>query len=174
MLKCHETTCFADEMDNSIHTVNLQRKLFDLGINLDLATGHLFYRGHFKPLVVDFELVLVRHGETFGNCGQSTVTGKIDNALVKAGVKDNEKRIYQGNIDTEINQLTEFGKTQALAVAEELKTNFLQHNWQPDIVFTSPLSRAKDTAFHFISHNKFENRFVILRRGKKKYSLIRY
>lgn len=139
----------------------LQNELLNLGIKLDIETGHLFYNDQFKSLPVSFNLVFVRHGETYGNCGQVTAMGKIDDALVKAGIKDKEKRIYQGDVDTEINQLTEYGKQQAMEVARKLKNDFLENNWKPDVIFVSPLSRAKETALPFVRENKFEDRFFV-------------
>jgi len=142
--------------------IALQEKLSALGIRLDIESGHLFYRpAEFKPLSLNFELIFVRHGETYGNCGQSLANGDIDHESVTAGVKDKNKRIYQGDVDTEINQLTNDGRQQALAVAEELNDNFLDKGWEPDVVLVSPLSRAKDTAAPFIRQNFLEHQCII-------------
>lgn len=137
--------------------VELQRKLFIHGIKLDIENGHLSYMPEFKPINTSFQLVFVRHGQTYGNCGQSTCHGTIDQDLMELGLKDDEKRIFQGNVDSEINQLTEFGKAQALEVAIQLEKELLANNWQPDIVFYSPLTRAHETGLPFINRNKLEH-----------------
>jgi len=141
--------------------IELQKKLRALGIQLDIETGHLFYSEHFQPLSIHFNLIFVRHGETYGNCGQTTATGQIDLELVRSGIKDKEKCIYQGDVDTDINQLTEHGKQQALAVAEKLSSDFITKGWEPDLIFVSPLSRAKDTALPFVQKHQFEDRYVV-------------
>ena len=92
---------------------NMQNELLSLGLYVDPDTGHLFYTNEFKPLNLNFELIFIRHGETFGNCGQCLPTGEIDRDMVEKGIKNRDKRIYQGNVDGEINQLTEYGKLQA-------------------------------------------------------------
>lgn len=141
---------------------HLQDKLKELGILLDPATGHVLYQADFQPLDLNnAEVVFVRHGETYGNCGQSTAEGKIDNNLVSLGIKDKEhKRIFQGNVDEEINQLTEHGKKQAQEVAVKLKKDLLDKEWIPYKILVSPLTRAKDTALPFVQQNKFEDRYV--------------
>ncbi len=121
---------------------NLQKNLMALGIALEPKTGHLFYANNFKPMELEFELVFVRHGETYGNCGQSTTTGEVDYSLVTSEKEGHEKRIYQGNY-TEINQLTELGKQQALKAAEKLENQLLKNDWEPDVIFHSPLSKQK-------------------------------
>lgn len=131
----------------------LKQQLATYGIDLDTNTGHLSYGQTFKPLQVDYDLLFVRHGETYGNCGFATADGKIDIELVATGKKDKDKRIYQGNVDTEINQLTELGKKQAESVAEQLTNKYCNSGWVPDIVFLSPLGRAKDTAEPFLKKN---------------------
>ncbi|HTM63965.1 MAG TPA: histidine phosphatase family protein [Gammaproteobacteria bacterium] len=139
----------------------LKHELSKLGIDLDIISGHLFYSPEFKPLTLDFDLVFVRHGETFGNCGQSTSNGEIDQVLVMGNIKDSEKRIYQGNVDENINQLTEYGKQQARDTAEKLKHHYSQNNSEPDIILMSPLTRAIDTATPYIINNNFHHRSYI-------------
>ncbi|OGV42134.1 MAG: hypothetical protein A3F46_07040 [Legionellales bacterium RIFCSPHIGHO2_12_FULL_42_9] len=139
-----------------------QDKLKTLGINLDTQTGHLSYDEKFTPLSLPFELVFVRHGETYGNCGQVTATGKIDHALVGAGIKNKENRIFQGDVDQEINQLTAYGEQQAVDLAEKLRRELLDKEWIPDVVLMSPLSRARNTATPFVTQNQFSDRCIIL------------
>src|ERR1700722_8308883 len=131
----------------------LEKKLHALGIRLDTNTGQLFYHDHFQPIQLNFELVFVRHSETYGNCGQSSKAGKIDLELVNNKLKDKDKRIYQGNVDTEINQLTEYGRQQAQELAVKLKTKLIKNGWIPDVVLISPLSRAIQTAMPFMQQN---------------------
>lgn len=140
---------------------DIQNRLQDLGIILDIKTGHIFYSNNFKPLPLNFDLVFIRHGETYGNCGQCTKDGSIDVESVNSAIKDKDKRIYQGNVDTEINQLTNEGLNQAKEAANKLKTEFLENGWVPDIIFISPLKRAKDTALPFVNLNGLESRCVI-------------
>lgn len=149
-----KNTSIADENE-------LQQKLFDLGIKLEIHTGHLFYAPYFNPLALDFELLFVRHGETYGNCGQSSSDGRIDNESVQKNIKNKEQRIFQGNVDSEINQLTDQGKKQALAVAERLKTDFFDQDWIPDIILISPLTRAKETALPLIQQYQLQDRCFI-------------
>lgn len=139
----------------------LQLMLHHLGIRVCKEKGHLYYADHFNPINVKYDLVFVRHGETFGNCGQTTSTGSIDYELVELDQRDTDKRIYQGDVDADINQLTEQGKKQALMAADKLKVDFLDQGWEPDIILVSPLTRAKDTAIPFVSQNKFEDRCLI-------------
>jgi broad specificity phosphatase PhoE len=142
--------------------IDIIKTLESLGIMVDHKTGHLSYSEKYSPLKLDYELVLIRHGETYGNCGQITKDRKIDDKAVQSNVKDNNKRIFQGDIDEEINQLTENGKLQALNAAYNLENELLARLWIPDIVFHSPLKRAKETALPFIHRNLMQNRFFSL------------
>jgi broad specificity phosphatase PhoE len=135
-------------------------KLRALGIVLDVTTGHLFYSKHFQPLKLNFELVFVRHGETYGNCGQSTASGAIDLSLVSSDTKNPDQRIFQGDVDTEINQLTTLGKSQADDAALKLEKELLRENWVPNIILHSPLSRAKMTGLPFVKRNNFHSIYV--------------
>ena len=141
--------------------IEIKNKLLKLGIDVDSQSGHLSYTIPFQPLLLNFDLVFIRHGETYGNCGQSSKIGKIDYELVENAIKDSEQRIYQGNVDSEINQLTDAGLKQATEVAEMLKTDFLENDWIPEIILVSPLSRAKETALPFISQNQLEDRCFV-------------
>jgi broad specificity phosphatase PhoE len=161
MIRNQLSSTSSDNIGQYEFKIKIRRQLHRIGIELNIDTGHLFYSRSFKPFNFDFELVFVRHGETYGNCGQSTKTGKIDTKLVSVDAKDREKRIFQGDIDTEINQLTAHGKQQALEVGEKLKNDFLDKGWDPDIIFISPLSRAKLTALPFILKNSFKDRSFI-------------
>lgn len=147
--------------DAPYNPIELQDKLLHLGLHLNIETGHLFYNTSFQPLSIHFNFIFVRHGETYGNCGQTNAMGKIDIESVRTGIKDREKSIYQGDVDTEINQLTDHGKQQSLNVAEALSIEFLNKGWEPDIILVSPLSRAKDTALPFVKKYQFEDRCFI-------------
>ncbi len=149
------------QSDEKTINLQLQKKLQFLGIKLDTEDGHLFYEKSVTPLKLNFELIFVRHGETFGNCGQVTYEGKIDHDMVKSNRKNRENRIFQGYVDTEINQLTEYGKQQALEVALKLE-QFIQNGWLPDVIFYSPLSRAKETGLPFVKRNNLENYYFPL------------
>jgi broad specificity phosphatase PhoE len=142
----------------SIDCYDLKRQLFLLGIIIDIKTGHLSYINEFEPYPYDFdELVVIRHGETWGNCGQITSDGKVD----KSATIDKEKRIFQGNVDSEINQLTEHGKQQAIDAAQKMKDEFLSKGWIPDVILHSPLTRAYQTGLPFVKQNGFEDRYVM-------------
>jgi broad specificity phosphatase PhoE len=140
--------------------MNHHKNLQALGIILNIKTGHLFYAKNFKPLALNFELVFVRHGETYGNCGQSTAKGTVDLSLVSSQTKDVDKRIFQGNVDTEINQLTQLGKSQAEEAATKLEEQLLSQGWIPNIILHSPLTRAKETGLPFVKRNNFQDIYV--------------
>ncbi len=152
------TTIFKEYLSRA--DMNHHKKLQALGIILNVKTGHLFYSKNFQPLKLNFELVFVRHGETYGNCGQSTANGKVDLSLVNSAIKNSEKRIFQGDVDTEINQLTALGKSQAEEAAIKLENELLNNNWVPNIVLHSPLSRAKETGLPFVKRNDLHEIFV--------------
>src|SRR5437868_10798574 len=145
----------------SLNAVQMKNQLQALGIVLDINSGNILYAKDFAPLRLNCDIVFVRHGVTFGNCGQSTVNGTINYNAVKSSIKDNEKRIYQGNVDTEINQLSAEGIKQAEEAAHKLQSELLDQGWIPDVILLSPLKRAKDTALPFVKANHFENRCVI-------------
>lgn len=140
---------------------HLHSDLNKLGIQLEAHSGHLFYDQTFKPIELSIQLMIVRHGETFGNCGQSTREAEIDFQKVKLGIKNSKNRIYQGDVDKAINQLTPLGKQQAIDASLILEKNFLEQSWIPDFIFYSPLSRAKNTGLPFIKRNHFESRYFI-------------
>jgi broad specificity phosphatase PhoE len=152
------TTIFKEYLSKA--DMDHHRFLQSLGIVLNVKTGHLSYIKNFQPLKLNFELVFVRHGETYGNCGQSTAKGKIDLSLVNAMTKNTEKRIFQGDVDTEINQLTDLGRLQAEDAAILLEDELLSHNWVPTIVYYSPLTRAKETGLTFVNRNNFHEIYV--------------
>lgn len=143
---------------NHRYKMNIQK----IGILSDSNTGHLTYSNDFKPMRLSFELVFVRHGETYGNCGQATQKAKIDYSLVKSNKKNHTWRIFQGNVDSEINQLTDYGKMQAILSAKKLEDDLLKSGWQPDVIFYSPLSRAKETGIPFVERNGFTDRYLEL------------
>lgn len=144
----------------NIKDSSFKNELRKLGLVLDIETGHLFYDKMFTPLKLSIEVVIVRHGETYGNCGQSTQEGTIDFKKVELGIKNRDMRIYQGNVDMPINQLTLIGKQQALESSVKLEEDFLKREWIPDLILHSPLSRAKETGLAFVKRNGFENRYI--------------
>lgn len=117
-----------------------------VGININFDTGQLSYKETFNAPSLACELCIVRHGETYGNAGFSTEKGDIDHEAVRLGNRSLDRRIFQGNVDAPINQLTERGKAQAAAVAQDL----WGLGWIPDIIFHSPLTRAKETGEPFV------------------------
>lgn len=143
--------------DADAENMELQYQLKELGISLDIKSGRLFYAPNFKPLDMDFELVFARHGETYGNCGQTTKAGVIDLEAVKVGVKNKEKRVYQGDVDAEINQLTQAGIKQAEELTKRLEV--LATKWKPTIALHSPLSRAKNTGLPFVEKFKLTKQY---------------
>ena len=96
---------------------------------LDETTGRI-QLGEEPVVQTEFELWGVRHGETYGN----------------------RNSIFQGQVDGELNQLTENGKARAVEAArdlfEKLKTKILAG--EEIIVIVSPRQRAVDTAEPFI------------------------
>lgn len=146
-------------MENSID--KLTEMLLSFGIELNPENGHLTYASDFKPIILNYELIFVRHGETFGNCGQVNASGSIDFHMVNERIKNHGNRIFQGNVDSEINQLTEHGVQQAKEVVSILKRDFLDNAWEPDIILSSPLSRAINTAMPLVQSYHYENRFII-------------
>lgn len=141
--------------------MDLKNELQQLGLDLEIETGHLFYGELTNLPKYEIDLILVRHGETYGNCGQSTATGKIDDRLVKLNIKDRTKRIYQGDVDTEINQLTIVGKQQSIDAAMSLEKLLEVKAWLPDVIFHSPLTRARETGLPFVERNQFHNRYFM-------------
>lgn len=135
--------------------------LKNLGINLQAGSGKIFYLSGFRSLNISIQLVLIRHGETYGNCGQCNAFGEIDENLVKLNVKNKEKRIFQGNVDSAINQLTPLGRQQGELAALELEERLLKKNWQPDLIFYSPLSRARETGIPFVERNHLHDRYLV-------------
>lgn len=140
---------------------NVKQNLENLGILLNDKTGHIRYARTFIPLVLNYELLLVRHGETYGNCGQITAVGEIDHQKVQAEVKDKARRIFQGNVDHAVNQLTPYGRLQADAVAKQLEDDFVVRGWVPDIIFHSPLTRAHETGLPFVQQQRLQARYVV-------------
>lgn len=107
-------------MEMSSHLSLLGFKLFPIEgrLRYDLTT--------FKPLDLCYDICYIRHGKTEGNT---------------------EPRIYQGQVDYLANFLNEIGLKQAQDAAEKLKQ--LQVNgqpWTPQVLFSSPLGRALQTA----------------------------
>lgn len=107
--------------------VQLRQKLAEIGIDLDLRTGHIRYAGDFEPLHLPYGLTFVRHGQTFANV---------------------EPRRFQGQVDEANNQLNARGKQQAQRAAEQLR-GLQRQGWTPDVTYASPFSRAQDTARAF-------------------------
>ncbi|KTD18782.1 bifunctional RNase H/acid phosphatase [Legionella lansingensis] len=138
--------CCSSLIQNNEFFINL---LADLGILVDKITGHLYYMKSFKPLKLCVEVIFVRHGETYGNCGQVTADGTIDREMVNADIINQEHRVFQGSADTEINQLTKRGEEQALSLAQKLNEICID-NWKPDVILASPSTRAIKTALPFI------------------------
>lgn len=143
----------------SIIKGNVMRSfLGNLNINIDFNTGRLSYGKEFSPLNLDYKLIFVRHGETYGNAGLSDRYGKIDLAMER-GISNN--RVFQGNVDEDINQLTEYGEEQARIAAYEMFDSGLR----PDIIFHSPLQRAKKTGIPFVellSRNNIDCEYIEL------------
>jgi mannitol-1-phosphate/altronate dehydrogenase/broad specificity phosphatase PhoE len=129
----------------------LIEKLKLLGVNVEKETGHLFYEPYFTPLKLEYDLVFIRHGETYGNCGQVNSEGNINFNLVKAGIKDHEKRIFQGNVDEDANQLTKTGRAQSHLLVKKIEEMLIDKNWNPEFVLLSPLKRAKETSYPFVA-----------------------
>jgi broad specificity phosphatase PhoE len=138
------------------------KKIHETGIIVDPETGHFFYDHEFQPLKLNFELLFVRHGETYGNCGQSTSDGRIDEQLVMQGIKNKNYRIFQGNVDTAINQLTQTGQQQAEDAAMLLRRNYLANGWIPDIIYHSPLQRARETGMPFVQQHYLQKKYFPL------------
>ncbi|MCS5709853.1 histidine phosphatase family protein [Candidatus Berkiella aquae] len=136
--------------------------MHQLGLLVDAARGHLRYAKHFTPFHLNFELVFIRHGETFGNCGQISSFGTIDKEMVATNIKNYAHRIYQGDVDEQINQLTELGKQQAINAANNIEQQFLNRGWEPDIIFHSPLARAKETGIPLIERYNLWHKYHVL------------
>mmetsp|Transcript_18127 Transcript_18127/g.33205 ORF Transcript_18127/g.33205 Transcript_18127/m.33205 type:complete len:315 (-) Transcript_18127:182-1126(-) len=120
---------------SSIDGASLVAAAASLGLELDLASGHISYAAGGSPLptpALCFDLMYVRHGKTTGNT---------------------EPRVYQGYVDEPSNALNEVGLGQAEEAADKLDALELK----PDLVILSPLSRAKDTGTAFLKrHSELE------------------
>src|SRR6185437_8559165 len=68
----------------------LTQALKNIGIRVDTHSGNIFYTSHFEPMRLDFDLVFVRHGETFGNAGLITSDGSIDQNALSLNQKNHE------------------------------------------------------------------------------------
>ncbi|KAL8442551.1 hypothetical protein Emag_006380 [Eimeria magna] len=100
----------------------------DLQLELDLKAGRVRYKSGFEPLDLQVDICYVRHGKTQGNT---------------------EPRVYQGMVDYPENQLNAIGKEQAVAAAHKME-EVVKHSWGlPDIIVSSPLQRAQQTAQPF-------------------------
>jgi len=100
-----------------------------LGLDLDVASGHIAYAKSFAPPTLDFELWYCRHGKTTGNT---------------------EPRVYQGYVDEPSNALNDVGRGQATDAADKLQALGLD----PDLFVLSPLARAADTGRAFLARTK--------------------
>ncbi|KAL8443618.1 hypothetical protein Emed_006699 [Eimeria media] len=100
----------------------------DLQLELDTKAGRVRYKNNFQPLDLQVDICYVRHGKTQGNT---------------------EPRVYQGMVDYPENQLNSIGKEQAVAAAHKME-EVVKHSWGlPDIIVSSPLQRAQQTAQPF-------------------------
>lgn len=152
---------FSSSFLNNSNLLNLKAEMNRLGIDLDVQTGHISYKDNFIPIELYYDLVFIRHGETYGNCGQSSEDGSINYFAVEHKIKDVGKRIFQGFVDETINQLTQEGKDQAVRAANQLDSQFIKRGWLPDFIISSPLRRAKDTAKPFIQIRNMRDNFII-------------
>jgi broad specificity phosphatase PhoE len=134
----------------SAHT-HIIEKLKRIGLKLELSTGRIFYEKKFTPLKLKANLIFVRHGETYGNRGLVYKNSEINfNAQ-----SNTTNRIFQGNVDTSCNQLTMKGRYQSRATAAAIKVFCKRNHIIPDIIYYSPLGRAKATCEPFA--NLFTN-----------------
>lgn len=156
-----------DKLDRGHKEINdtriLHSELSKLNILLDMRSGNIEYSHSFRPFKLNFDLIFVRHGETYGNAGQTTKTGTIDEIAVKNGIRDTHKRIFQGNVDSTINQLTAKGKIQAQYAAERIKSELIDKGWHADVILSSPLKRAQETATIF--SEKYHTKDISIHEG---------
>lgn len=139
--------------------MHIIKALQNLGLDVKRETGHLFYGNNFKPLTISPHIIFVRHGETYGNCGQCTTNGEIDQVALQQNIKQLEKRVFQGNVDAAINQLTEIGHKQAQQACQ-LLCKEVEKGFVPDFILHSPLTRAKETALPFINKFNYHDLFL--------------
>lgn len=102
------------------------------GFTVNPEDGHIRYAKTFKPLILEYDVVYVRHGKTEGNT---------------------EPRIYQGDVDYWENELTEVGRKQAEDAADRIEEMMQKENWKPDLIVLSPLDRAIKTAAPFMARH---------------------
>jgi len=109
-----------------------QKKILDeLGLEWDIKNQQIKRGKNFKPLVLQSKLVYVRHGET---------------KLIALAHADGEPRL-QGDVDEPLNQLNETGIHQSENLVPILKPLIQDELTAGKVLFfTSPLSRAQDTA----------------------------
>jgi len=102
---------------------------FNKGILLNKSTGRVKLAEEEPAVNIEFDLWLVRHGETEGN-------------VIKG--------IFQGAVDEEINQLNRNGRKQARDAAKALFKNLSHKAKTGDVVvMSSRFARAKDMAKNF-------------------------
>lgn len=121
----------------------------ELKIDLDLHTGRIRYRSDFEPLDLQAEICYIRHGKTEGNT---------------------EPRVYQGLVDYPENQLNEIGREQAVTAAEKMEEFVKEGKWGfPDLIVSSPLQRAQQTAQPFREKHKNLPFLVLPEVGEMKF-----
>ncbi|CDJ69889.1 hypothetical protein, conserved [Eimeria necatrix] len=104
----------------------------DLKLELNLENGRIKYKKEFQPLELPVEICYIRHGKTEGNT---------------------EPRVFQGQVDYANNQLTQQGQQQAAAAAAKLAAMAAAKEFLPDLLLSSPLLRAVQTAQPFVDAN---------------------
>lgn len=101
----------------------------DFQLHLNVDSGRIRYKENFKPLDLQVEICYIRHGKTEGNT---------------------EPRVYQGMVDYPENQLNAIGLRQACEAADRMQCFVDEGEWGlPDLMISSPLQRAQQTALPF-------------------------
>eukprot|EP00922_Rhytidocystis_sp_ex-Travisia-forbesii_P057312 GHVS01084910.1.p1 GENE.GHVS01084910.1~~GHVS01084910.1.p1 ORF type:complete len:393 (+),score=76.04 GHVS01084910.1:174-1352(+) len=108
---------------------DMQSHLEQLGFCLSPDIGRIRYSNLFQPLSLSYDICYVRHGRTEGN---------------------SEPRVFQGQVDYLSNFLNCVGQEQAVEAAARLKSLGTAEGWVPDVILTSPLTRAKQTAVPYL------------------------
>jgi len=102
----------------------LQKRLSTFGLDLDLKTGLLSYLPNFKSIRLNCDIVCFRHGETNAN---------------------KELRFQGQSNRVGWNDLNLKGQKDAIKTGKTLKQFIKQNQWDPDMILTSPLKRARET-----------------------------
>eukprot|EP00922_Rhytidocystis_sp_ex-Travisia-forbesii_P020243 GHVS01029822.1.p1 GENE.GHVS01029822.1~~GHVS01029822.1.p1 ORF type:complete len:400 (+),score=58.56 GHVS01029822.1:313-1512(+) len=126
---------------------DMQLYLEQLGFSLLADIGRIRYSEGFQALSLSYDICYVRHGRTEGNT---------------------EPRVFQGQVDYLSNFLNSIGQEQAVEAAARLKSLGTAEGWVPEVILTSPLTRAKQTALPYLMQRANDSVLSAVQDGLKE------